>query len=92
MYYLDNLEPCSINFSTTVIHVSKAVLLFWFTIGIIVCRLYFINRIYHRYPMQIVQSLPEIKRMMPETRFTEFLAFFVYPRVGISRSASETDD
>ena len=29
---------------------------------------------------------------MPETRFTEFPALSVDPRVGISRSASETDD
>ena len=28
---------------------------------------------------------------MPETRFTEFPALSVDPRVGISRSASETD-
>ena len=75
MYYLDNLEPCAINFSTTVIHVSKAVLLLWFTIGIIVCRLYFMNRIYHRSPMQIVQSLPEIKRMMPERGLPSFWHF-----------------
>ena len=29
---------------------------------------------------------------MPEMRFTEFPAFSVDPRVGISRSASEMDD
>ena len=29
--------------------------------------------------------------MLPETRFTEFPALSVDPRVGISRSASETD-
>ena len=34
----------------------------------------------------------EGKRIMPETRFTEFTAFSVDPRVGISRSASETGD
>ena len=28
---------------------------------------------------------------MPETRWTSFPALFVYPRVGISRSASKTD-
>ena len=28
---------------------------------------------------------------MPETRFTEFPALYVDPRVGISRSAPETD-
>ena len=36
------------------------------------------------------RSLPDGKRIMPETRFTEFLALFVEPRVGICRSASET--
>ena len=29
---------------------------------------------------------------MPETRFNEFPAFSVSPRVGISRSVSETDE
>ena len=38
------------------------------------------------------KSQLEGKRMMPETRFTEFLSLSVDPRVGISRSASETDD
>ena len=32
------------------------------------------------------------KRIMPETRFTEFPALSVDPRVGISRSVSETDE
>ena len=40
----------------------------------------------------IEKSQPKGKRIMPETRFTEFPAFSVDPRVGISRSASETDD
>ena len=35
---------------------------------------------------------PRIKRIMPELRFTELPALSVDPRVGISRSASETDD
>ena len=35
---------------------------------------------------------PEGKRIMPETRFTEFPALFVDTSVGISSSASETDD
>ena len=35
---------------------------------------------------------PEGKRVMPETRFTEFPALSVDPRVGFSRYASETDD
>ena len=49
------------------------------------------NRIHHRSPMQIEQFQPEGKRIMPESRFTEFSALSVDPRVGISRSASETD-
>ena len=31
------------------------------------------------------------EREMPEMRFTEFSAFLVYPRVGVFRSASESD-
>ena len=50
------------------------------------------NRIYHRAPVQTEKSQPEGKRIMPETRFTEFSALSVDPEVGISRSASETDD
>ena len=34
----------------------------------------------------------EGKRIMPETKFTKFPALSIYPLVGISRSASETDD
>ena len=49
------------------------------------------NRIYYRSLMQTEKSRPESKRIMPETRFTEFPALSVYPRVGISRSALETD-
>ena len=41
--------------------------------------------------MQKEKSQPEGKRIMPETRFTEFPALSVDPRVGISRSASETN-
>ena len=37
------------------------------------------------------KSKPESKRIMTETRFTEFPALSVYSRVGISRSASETN-
>ena len=33
-----------------------------------------INRIYHGSPMQTEKSQPKGKRMMPETRFTEFPA------------------
>ena len=50
------------------------------------------NRIFHRSPIQTEKSQPEGKRIMPETRFTKFPALSVDPRVGISRSASETDD
>ena len=49
------------------------------------------NRIYHRSLMQTEKSQPEGKRIMPETRFTEFPSFSVDPRVGILRSASEAD-
>ena len=38
--------------------------------------------------MQSEKSLSEGKRIMTETRFTEFPALSVDPRVGISRSAS----
>ena len=50
-----------------------------------------INRIYYQSPMQIEQSRPEGKRIMPETRFTELPALSFDPKVGISRSASETN-
>ena len=38
--------------------------------------------------MQTKKSQPKGKRIMPETRFTEFSSLSVDPRVGISRSAS----
>ena len=41
--------------------------------------------------MQTEKSQPKGERIMSETRFTEFPALSVDPRVGISRSASETD-
>ena len=41
--------------------------------------------------MQTEKSQPEGKRIMPETRFTEFQSLSIDARVGISRSASETD-
>ena len=44
-----------------------------------------IKRIYCRSPMQTEKSQPEGKRIMPETRFTEYPALSVDPRVGISR-------
>ena len=50
-----------------------------------------INRIPHRFLMQTEKSQPKGKWIMPETRFTEFPALSVDPRVWISRSASETD-
>ena len=49
------------------------------------------NRIYNRSPMQTEKSQPLGQRIMPETKFTEFSALSVDPRVGISRSAWETD-
>ena len=51
-----------------------------------------INRTYHRSLVQIEKSLPEGKRIMPETRFTSFPALSVGPKVGISRSALKTND
>ena len=50
-----------------------------------------INRILHRFPVLTEKFQPEGKRIMPETRFTEFPALTVFPRVGISRSVSEND-
>ena len=41
--------------------------------------------------MQTEKFQPESKQIMPETRFTEFLALFIDSRVEISRTASETD-
>ena len=41
--------------------------------------------------METEKSQPEDKRIMPETRFTSFPALSVDSRVGISRSASESD-
>ena len=41
--------------------------------------------------MQTEKAQPEGKRIMPETRITSFLALSVDPRVGISRSAVETN-
>ena len=51
-----------------------------------------LNSIFHWSQMQTEKSQPEGKQIMPETRFTKFLALSVDPGVGISRSASETDD
>ena len=42
--------------------------------------------------MQTEKSLHKDKRMVPETRFTEFPALSVDPRVGISLIFSETDE
>ena len=42
--------------------------------------------------MQTEKSQPKDEQIMSETRFTEFPALSVDPRVGISLSASETDD
>ena len=54
----------------------------WFAF---IIRLTWVNRLYHRSPMQTEQSQPKGKRIIPETRFTD-------PRAGISRPASENDD
>ena len=43
-------------------------------------------------PMQTENSQPDGKRIITETRLTEFPALSVGPRVGISWSASATDD
>ena len=50
------------------------------------------KRICHRFLMQTEESLSTGKQIMPETKFTEFPALSVDPRVGISRSAMETDN
>ena len=50
-----------------------------------------INRIYDLSSVQTKKSQPEGEQIMPETSFTEFPAFSVDPRVGISLSALETD-
>ena len=42
--------------------------------------------------MQTEKSQPEGKWIMPETRFTEFLALSVDPWERLSRPASQTDD
>ena len=42
--------------------------------------------------MQTEKSQPEDKRIKPETRFTQFKALSVDPRVEISGSELETDD
>ena len=49
------------------------------------------NRFYHRSLMKTEKSRSEGKRIMPETRFTEFPALSVDPKVWISRSASKTN-
>ena len=50
------------------------------------------NRIYYQSQMQTEKSQPEGKWIMPETRFIKFSALSLNLRVGISRSASQTDD
>ena len=46
----------------------------------------------HWSPVQTEKSQPSCQRVMPERRLTKFAALSVYPRVWISRSASEIDD
>ena len=50
------------------------------------------NRIYHRSPTQGEKCKSKSKQILQETRFTEFPALSVDPRVGISRSATDTDE
>ena len=50
-----------------------------------------INRIYHRSPIQTENSQNKCKRILPQTKFTEVPALSIDPRVGISRSTSETE-
>ena len=50
-----------------------------------------ISTIYHRSQRQTEKSQLEGERIMPERGFSSFPAISVDPRVGISRSASETD-
>ena len=45
-----------------------------------------LNRIYRRSPLHIEKSQLEGEQIMPETRFIEFSALSVDPRVWISRS------
>ena len=42
--------------------------------------------------MQSEKAKPSGQRIMPETQLTAFPALSVYPRIGISLSASETGD
>ena len=42
--------------------------------------------------MQTEECEADDEQIKPETSCTEFLALYVGPRVGISQSASETDD
>ena len=49
------------------------------------------NRICHQSLMQTEKSQPKGKKIMLETRFTKFPALSIDLRVGISRSASETN-
>ena len=74
----------------TFVHISSLVAsVFWgYLHGDAYCMT---NRIYYRSSMQIEKSQPEGKRIKPETRFTSFPALSVDPRVGICRSASESD-
>ena len=56
-----------------------------------ICLWWVINRIYYQSQMQTEKSQPKGERIMPQMRFTKFLALSIDPRVGISQSASETD-
>ena len=51
-----------------------------------------INRIYHRSPKADLEIPTEDQQILLETKFTTFQAVPNDPRVGISQSASETND
>ena len=70
------LLPLNANFSTK-----------YFAVGKVYTEKGGMNRIYHRFR----KSQPEGKRIMPETRFTEFPTLSVDPKVGVSQSVPETD-
>ena len=50
------------------------------------------KKITHRSLMQTEKSQPSGQRIITETLQTSFLALSIYPRIGMSLSASKTDD
>ena len=71
-----------------IVHLLRPIFIFLF----IHCFWHNIHKIFHWSPMQTEKSQTNSKRIMPETKFAEFPEFSVNPRVGISRSASATED